>query len=124
MEDNPEDAASHQYADVVYRVMRRQATLGLSIAAVFIVLIVGLPLFNQYFPKAAATPVAGFTLTWLLLGVAVFPITWLLSYVFVRLSDQIESDAAKAVTAMGVFRGEKPEGAEPVVTSTMEEDGK
>ena len=80
--------------------MRQQASLGLKVAAVFLVLIVGLPLFNQYFPEAAATPVFGFPFTWLFLGVAFFPITWILSAYFVRESDRIESEAAQAVTSV------------------------
>ena len=99
MSEIQDDTASHQYAEAVYTVMKRQAALGLRVAAVFIVLIVGLPLYNLYWPKAAATPVMGFTLTWLFLGVAFFPITWLLSAYFVRESDRIESEAARSVLA-------------------------
>ena len=71
-----------------------------AVAAVFVVLIVGLPLYNMYWPNAASLPVLGFTRTWLFLGVAFFPITWLLSAYFVRESDRIESDAAKAVQSL------------------------
>jgi uncharacterized membrane protein (DUF485 family) len=93
-EDRSEETAL-LYAGIAAHVMKRQAALGLRVAAVFIVMIVGLPLFNQYFPTLAATPVFGFTLTWLFLGVGFFPITWLLSAYFVRESDKIESEAVR-----------------------------
>jgi uncharacterized membrane protein (DUF485 family) len=92
--DRPEEIALH-YADIAGQVMKRQAALGLRVAAVFIVMIVGLPLFNQYCPVLAATPVFGFTLTWLFLGIGFFPITWLLSAYFVRESDKIEAEAVR-----------------------------
>lgn len=97
MSNVPEDSAYHPYADVARQVMRRQAALGLRVSAIFLVLIIGLPLFNQRYPEVAATPVFGFPVTWLLLGVAFFPITWLLSAYFVRESDRIESEAAGSI---------------------------
>ena len=78
--------------ELVRRLMRKQAGLSLRVAAVFVVLLVGLPLFNLYAPDIAATPVYGFTLTWLLLGIVFFPITWLLSALFVSKSDALESE--------------------------------
>jgi uncharacterized membrane protein (DUF485 family) len=97
--DLQDDAASHQHAEAVRRLMRRQGALGLRVAAVFLAVLIGLPLFNQYYPKAATTPVAGYTLTWLLLGIAIFPVTWLLSAYFIRESDRIEAEAS--VAALG-----------------------
>ena len=79
---------------LVKEVMRRQATLSLRVGAVFIVLILGIPLFNLFFPKIANLNLAGFTLTWLLLGILFFPITWALSAYFVKESDRIEAEAA------------------------------
>ncbi len=108
MSDMHDDTASHEYAHVVQGVMKRQAALGLRVASVFVVLIVGLPLFNLYWPKLAAASVAGFTLTWLVLGVAFFPVTWLLSAYFVRESDRIESDAARSVIVQAPLRVDEP----------------
>ena len=71
--------------------MRRQSRLGLRIAAVFVLILVGLPLLNLYVPDVMATPVGGFSLTWLLLAVLFYPVTWLLSWIFVRGSDRIEA---------------------------------
>ena len=95
MSENQEEALALRYADVARSVMKRQAALGLRVAAVFLVMIVGLPLYNMYLPQAAAAPVLGFTSTWLFLGVGFFPITWLLSAYFVRESDRIESEATR-----------------------------
>ena len=73
-------------------VMRRQLVLSLRVASLFIVLLFGLPLVNYYAPQVANTPVFGFTLTWLILGVLVFPLAVVLSYYFVRTSDRIEDE--------------------------------
>lgn len=88
------DATSHRHAQLVERMMKKQAALGLRVSLVFLVLLIGIPLFNLYFPQQAATPVAGFTVTWLILGILFFPITWLLSIYFVRESEKIEAEAA------------------------------
>jgi len=78
-------------------VMKRQLALSLRVASVFIVLLFGLPLMNFYAPQVANMPVLGFTLTWLVLGVLVFPTSVLLSYYFVRTSDSIEDELAREV---------------------------
>ena len=70
--------------------MRRQARLGLRIAAVFVLILIGLPLLNLFYPDAMAAPVGGFSLGWLLLAVLFYPVTWLLSWTFVRGSDRAE----------------------------------
>lgn len=71
--------------------MRRQAKLGLRVAAVFVLILVGLPLLNLYLPETMGTRVGGFSLTWLLLAALFYPVTWLLSWLFVRGSDRIEA---------------------------------
>ena len=80
---------------LMHRVMWRQARLSLAVAAVFIALLVFIPLFNLVAPALAATSVAGFPLTWLLLGVLFYPITWILSAFFVKRSDALESEICK-----------------------------
>lgn len=74
--------------------MQRQAALSIRVAAVFLILIFGLPLINWLLPQVAAASVGGFTFTWLLLGVLLYPITWLLSGYFIRESDRIEAQIA------------------------------
>lgn len=75
-------------------IMRRQARLSLGVAAVFLVLVLGLPLVNQYAPALAQLPVTGFSTTWLFLGVLFYPLTWLLSAYFVRASEAVEQETA------------------------------
>ena len=80
--------------DLVNRLMKKQGALSLRIAAVFVALLIGVPLFNLYEPGLAATSEFGFTLAWLLLGVIFFPITWVLSAYFVKESNALESQIA------------------------------
>jgi uncharacterized membrane protein (DUF485 family) len=86
-----EDAAR---ASLAKAMMQRQAALSIRVAAVFLILIFGLPLVNWLLPQVAASSVGGFTFTWLLLGVLFYPITWLLSAYFIRESDRIEAQIA------------------------------
>jgi uncharacterized membrane protein (DUF485 family) len=72
-------------------VMRRQGALSLRVAAVFVLLVLGVPLVNAFLPELAQTPFLGFTATWLFLGVLIYPITVALSFYFVRESNQIEA---------------------------------
>ena len=98
MQDNPNDLQTlppDQHARLASLVMRRQAALSLRVAVVFLLLLVGLPLFNLYAPQLANTRVLGFSVTWLFLGILFFPITWLLSAYFVRESDRIEGESAR-----------------------------
>jgi len=85
-----------EQAGLLRRLMRRQAALSLRVAAVFVLLLLGLPLLNLYAPQLAATRVGGFTFSWLFLGVLFYPITWILSAYFVRNSDRIEAELAAA----------------------------
>ncbi|MEP6755562.1 MAG: DUF485 domain-containing protein [Chthonomonadales bacterium] len=77
--------------------MGKQATLSVSVAVVFLIALLGLPLFNYYNPERAAMPVFGITLTWLILGLLFYPITWVLSFFFVHQSDKIEAECLKLV---------------------------
>jgi uncharacterized membrane protein (DUF485 family) len=75
-------------------VMRKQVALSIRVSVVFLILLLGLPLFNFFLPTVANTSVGGFTLTWFFLGVFFFPLTWLLSSYFIRESDRIEHQIA------------------------------
>ncbi len=93
-ETGPGSLPPEKHSEFAHRVMRRQARLSIGVAIVFGILLLGMPLFNLYAPKLAATQVGGFTLTWLILGVLFFPITWFLSSYFVKASNKIESECA------------------------------
>ncbi len=88
-------------AQLAGRMMRRQAALGLRVAAVFLALILGIPLLTQFLPEVSAAPIFGFPLSWFLLGIAFYPITWALSAWFVKASERLE--AAEAASARAEF---------------------
>ncbi|RYG21094.1 DUF485 domain-containing protein [bacterium] len=89
------DRAAHDQSSLVRTIMRRQAALGLRVATVFVLILVGLPLLNLYLPDLMGTHIGGFSLTWLFLAVLFYPVTWVLSWWFVKGSDRIEHAIAE-----------------------------
>jgi uncharacterized membrane protein (DUF485 family) len=81
------------------RLMRRQLTLSALCAGAFLVALVALPLANRYAPELMSRRVAGFPLTWLILGVLFFPFVWAIAWIFIRHSIRMESDEVAAVDA-------------------------
>ncbi len=77
--------------------MRRQAALSIRAAAVFLILVLGVPLLNHFAPNPSIAPVLGFPFSWLLLGLLFYPITWALSAWFVKASEQMEAEDADMV---------------------------
>jgi len=77
--------------------MRRQLQLSVACAAAFLIVLLGLPLANYYAPELMATRVAGFTLSWLILGVVFFPVVWVISYVFIKRSIGLEEAEVRQV---------------------------
>lgn len=77
--------------------MRRQLGLSIACAATFLVALLGLPLLNYFAPALMATRVAGFTLTWLVLGVLFFPFVWVISWTFIKRSIALEEDEVAQV---------------------------
>lgn len=84
-------------------VMKRQVSLSLKVASVFVVILLGLPLVNYYMPEIMNAPFLGFTVTWFLLAILFYPITWVLSWWFIKRSNQIEADLA-----VSLQRGDDP----------------
>ncbi|MBI1334965.1 MAG: hypothetical protein JST12_04970 [Armatimonadetes bacterium] len=80
------------------KMMKKQLRLSLSVACVFVLVLVGLPLVNLYLPDLAKTNIAGFSLTWLILGVLFYPLTWALSTWFVKGSEGIEHEIIREET--------------------------
>jgi uncharacterized membrane protein (DUF485 family) len=72
--------------------MRRQLGLSVSCATTFLIALVGVPLLNYFAPALMSTRIAGFTLSWLILGVLFFPFVWIISYVFIKRSIALEDD--------------------------------
>ena len=77
--------------------MRRQLSLSIACAASFLVALLGLPLLNYFAPALMATRIAGFTLSWLVLGVLFFPFVWVISFAFIRRSIALEEDEVAQV---------------------------
>lgn len=92
---SPPDAVHSE--EFLHLLMRRQLKLSVACAAAFLIGLIGLPLLNYYAPALMATRVAGFTLSWLLLGVMCFPLVWTVSYFFIRRSIWLEEDEVRAV---------------------------
>lgn len=78
--------------------MRRQLGLSVSCAATFLLGLLGIPLLNYFAPAFMATRVAGFTLSWLVVGVLFFPFVWVLSWFFIQRSIALEEDEVAQVT--------------------------
>lgn len=85
--------------------MRRQLRLSLVCAAAFLSVLLVLPLLNYLLPDAMAVRVAGFTLTWFVLGIGFFPAVWVIAFWFIRRSMQLERDEVAEI------RGEENPGA-------------
>ena len=57
-------------------------------------ILLGLPLLNYFAPDLMATRIGGFTLTWLILGVLMFPFVWVISGIFIKWSLRMEAEEA------------------------------
>jgi uncharacterized membrane protein (DUF485 family) len=91
MPDAPDDQDIHSEA-FLHRLMHRQLRLSVSCAALFLGALLALPLFNYFLPELMARRVAGFTLTWLILGVLFFPVVWAIAWYFIRRSIALETE--------------------------------
>jgi uncharacterized membrane protein (DUF485 family) len=83
--------------EFLHELMRRQLRLSVTCAAAFMGMLLGLPLANYIAPELMATRIAGFTLSWLLLGVLSFPAVWVISLVFIRRSIALEESEVREV---------------------------
>jgi uncharacterized membrane protein (DUF485 family) len=84
----------------LHRLMRRQLQLSIGCAATFLVALLGLPLLNYFAPELMARRIAGFTVSWLILGVLFFPLVWVISFYFIKRSIALEdAEAARVLEA-------------------------
>jgi uncharacterized membrane protein (DUF485 family) len=81
--------------EFLHRLMRRQLRLSIACAAAFVIVLLGLPLANYFLPELMSKRIAGFTLTWLVLGVLFFPFVWAIAWIFIRRSIALEDDEAR-----------------------------
>lgn len=77
--------------------MRRQLKLSIVCALSFLLVLLGLPLANYFFPEQMATRIFGFTLTWFLLGIGFFPAVWCISFYFIKRSIALEDEEVAEV---------------------------
>ncbi len=96
----PEKPDIHSDA-FLHSLMRKQLRLSILCAASFLVVLLGLPLLNYFFPELMAARVFGFTLTWFMLGVLFFPFVWIISYAFIKRSIALEEAEVKEVSRGG-----------------------
>jgi uncharacterized membrane protein (DUF485 family) len=93
----PTPPSDHIHSDAfLARLMRDQLKLSIACALCFVVALIALPLLNYFQPELMARRFAGFTLTWLILGVLFFPFVWIISYVFIKRSIALEDAEAQA----------------------------
>jgi uncharacterized membrane protein (DUF485 family) len=92
---SPQDSVHSE--EFLRSLMRRQLKLSVACAATFLIALLGMPLLNYFAPAVMAARVAGFTLTWLILGVLFFPFVWIISWRFIRRSIALEDDEVNSV---------------------------
>jgi len=81
----------------LHSLMRRQLKLSITCALAFLVVLLGLPLANYFWPELMATRIFGFTLTWFVLGIGFFPAVWVIAYYFIRRSIGLEVEEVREV---------------------------
>ncbi len=79
----------------LHTLMQRQFRLSVACALIFLMLLLAIPLLNFFLPELMATRVGGFTLSWLILGVLVFPIVWVIAWTFIKRSIALEQDEVR-----------------------------
>ena len=82
----------------LHSLVRRQLKLSVACAATFLAALLGLPLLNYFAPGLMATRVAGFTISWLILGVLFFPFVWVIAYCFIKRSIALEEAEVEEVS--------------------------
>lgn len=85
------DLHSEEY---LHKLMTSQFSLSFKLFLVFIVILLGLPVMNYIAPEMMNVRMFGFTFTWFFLAVLIYPITWIISWVYVKTSIDLEHEAA------------------------------
>jgi uncharacterized membrane protein (DUF485 family) len=91
----PKPEVDNHSDEFLHRLMRRQLRLSIACAATFVIVLLGLPLANYFAPELMSKRIAGFTLTWLILGVLFFPFVWAIAWIFIKRSIALEEDESK-----------------------------
>jgi uncharacterized membrane protein (DUF485 family) len=85
----------------LHRLMRRQLRLSIVCAATFLIALIGLPLLNYFAADLMSKRIAGFTFTWLVLGVLFFPLVWIIAFNFIKRSIALEDAEAARIKNSG-----------------------
>jgi uncharacterized membrane protein (DUF485 family) len=93
-QENDRDIHSEAF---LHRLMRRQLQLSIGCAATFLTALLGLPLLNYFAPELMAQRIAGFTLSWLIVGILFFPLVWMISFYFIKRSIALEEEESRRV---------------------------
>jgi uncharacterized membrane protein (DUF485 family) len=107
MTPDPDDLDIHSEA-FLHRLMRRQLQLSICCAAAFLLVLLGLPMCNYFAPEWMGQRVAGFSVSWLLLGIMFFPAVWIISLYFIRRSIALEEEEARRVQSAPKRREVEP----------------
>jgi len=83
--------------EFLHSLMRKQLKLSIVCALAFLLVLLGLPLANYFWPEVMATRIFGFTLSWFLLGIGFFPAVWCISFYFIRRSIALEEEEVREV---------------------------
>ena len=98
MQKQSPDKPDMHSEEFLHSLMRKQLKLSVACALAFLVVLLGLPLANYFFPELMAKRIFGFTLTWFLLGIGFFPAVWCISFFFIRRSIALEDEEVKEVS--------------------------
>jgi len=93
----PEKRLDMHSEEFLHSLMRKQLKLSIACALAFLLVLLGLPLANYFFPELMATRIFGLTLTWFFLGIGFFPAVWIISSMFIRRSIALEAEEVKSV---------------------------
>ena len=83
--------------EFLHSLMRKQLKLSIACALAFLVVLLGLPLANYFWPELMAKRLFGFTLTWFVLGIGFFPAVWVIAFYFIRRSIALEDEEVREV---------------------------
>jgi uncharacterized membrane protein (DUF485 family) len=96
MDKTPANSDIHS-EEFLRLLMRKQLKLSIACAVAFLVVLLGLPLANYFWPELMAKRVFGFTLTWFVLGIGFFPAVWCIAFYFIRRSIALEDEEVREV---------------------------
>lgn len=77
---------------LVRGLVRAQLGLAVRLAAVVAAIFVAIPILGHLFPPLSQTTVGGIPVSWLVLGLLLYPVLYLIGRLYIRLAEQAERD--------------------------------